>query len=73
MSRAGIGARVGHRCNLHYVIDPAVFFTNARYMLNYTDRIYGSTGDSEKRKKRSEERASHNSHRAHTLVLWVAN
>jgi hypothetical protein len=55
MSRAGIGARVGHWCNVHYVIDPAVFFTNARYMLNYTHRIYDSTGDSKKRKKRSEE------------------
>jgi len=55
MSRAGIGAREGHWCNVHYEIDPAVFFTNARYMLNYTHRIYDSTGDSKKRKKRSEE------------------
>src|SRR5271166_2720664 len=29
----------GHWCNFHYVIDPAVFFTNARYMLNLLSKL----------------------------------
>jgi hypothetical protein len=29
----------GHWCNFHYVIDPAAFFTNARYMLNLLSKL----------------------------------